>query len=250
MEVRVLRKQADKSHAHSHSVAHRHSRSRTTHHRSRSRTTHRHHSQSGSTHCRSPSRMTHHRSQSRTTHHRSRSRTTHHSWNRTTHHRSQSRTTLHRSRSRGAPETPFPSILPNSRGEPLEPRPPERSPLTAQSSMLKLHIIHQGIQTLQIPAEPLAKRLTHHLHNWQATTQDRWVINTVQGYKTDFWTKPQQKHPPLTPQFSADQLQLITEEITELLQKQAIEEVQPSEGFYSNLFLVPKKDGGSVQSST
>ena len=35
-------------------------------------------------------------------------------------------------------------------------------------------------------------------------------------------------------------------EITELLQKNAIEEVIPllQPGFYSNLFLVPKKDGG------
>ena len=35
-------------------------------------------------------------------------------------------------------------------------------------------------------------------------------------------------------------------EITELIQKNAIEEVTPllQPGFYSNLFLVPKKDGG------
>ena len=74
-EVCALRKQADKSHAHSCRIAHRCSQSRTTHHRSQDRTTHHHHSQSGSTH-RPPSRMTHHRSRSRTTHH--------HSWSRTT----------------------------------------------------------------------------------------------------------------------------------------------------------------------
>ena len=98
--------------------------------------------------------------------------------------------------------------------------------------MLKHHIIHQGIQTLQIPTKPLAGRLTHHLHNWQVIIQDRWVTNTIQGYKIDFWTKPQQKQSPLLLQFSADQLQLITEEITELLQKQSIEEIQPSEGIH------------------
>ena len=101
-EVRALRKQADKSHAHSRSAAHRRSRSRTTHHRSRGRSTHHHHSQSGSTHSCSQSRTTHYCSRSRTAHHHSRSRTTHHrSRNRTTHHRSRSRTTLHCSRSTG-----------------------------------------------------------------------------------------------------------------------------------------------------
>ena len=99
--------------------------------------------------------------------------------------------------------------------------------------MLKHHIIHQGIQTFQIPTNPLAGKLTHHLHNWQAINQDWWVINTVQGYKIDFWTIPQQSQSPLPHQFSADQLQLVTEEITELLQKQAVEEIQPSEGIHN-----------------
>ena len=57
---------------------------------------------------------------------------------------------------------------PTAGGELLESRPPERRPTTIQSCMLKHHIIHQGIQTLQIPTKPLSGRLTHHLYNWQA----------------------------------------------------------------------------------
>ena len=72
------------------------------------------------------------------------------------------------------------------------------------------------------------------------------VLNTIQGYMIDFVSQPHQLSVPQPPQFSAEQTQLISMEIKELLQKNAIEEVTPllQLGFYSNLFLVPKKDGG------
>lgn len=62
----------------------------------------------------------------------------------------------------------------------------------------------------------------------------------------DFESQPHQQSVPQLPQFSAEQTQLISTEITELLQKNAIEEVTLllQLGFYLNLFLVPKKDGG------
>jgi len=46
------------------------------------------------------------------------------------------------------------------------------------------------------------------------------------------------------PHLPTEQLQLIREEIAEMVQKGTAEQIHPSEGFYSNLFLVPKKDGG------
>ena len=60
------------------------------------------------------------------------------------------------------------------------------------------------------------------------------TLNTVQGA------------PPHTPQYSSEQHQLIEEEVRALLQKGAVSEIQRGNqaGFYSNLFLVPKKDGG------
>ena len=68
-------------------------------------------------------------------------------------------------------------------------------------------------------------------------------MNTIQGYMINFESQPHQSSIPHPPQFSAEQTQL---EITELLQKNAVEEMTlPSQPcFHSNLFLVPKKDGG------
>ena len=71
-----------------------------------------------------------------------------------------------------------------------------------------------------------------------------WVLSTIQGYQVDFLWEPLQSVQPHTPQYSVEQGQLIVEEIQELLGKGAITEVHdPQGGFYSNLFLVPKKDG-------
>ena len=62
----------------------------------------------------------------------------------------------------------------------------------------------------------------------------------------DFVLEPQQQSPPNPPHCSLDQTNLIHDKLTKLLQKQAIQLVdQPAEtGFLSNIFLVPKKDGG------
>ena len=57
---------------------------------------------------------------------------------------------------------------------------------------------------------------------------------------------PQQESQPTPPHYTSEQVILIQEEVTKILQKQAIQPVEcPSErDFYSNIFLVPKKDGG------
>ena len=61
---------------------------------------------------------------------------------------------------------------------------------------------------------------------------DRLLIHTTPSFNTK------------SPHMSTEQLRLVKEEVADLIQKGAIEEINPSEGFYSNLFLVPKKDGG------
>ena len=93
---------------------------------------------------------------------------------------------------------------------------------------------------------PPAGRLVRFQQNWSKVTQDQWVLNTILGYLIDFSSIPHQPVILHYPQYSAEQSRLISEEVTELLQKGAIGEVVPVEqtGFYSNLFLVPKKDGG------
>jgi len=47
-----------------------------------------------------------------------------------------------------------------------------------------------------------------------------------------------------SPHFSTEKPQLISKEVAEMVQKGAVEQIHPSEGYNSNLFLVPKKDGG------
>jgi len=79
--------------------------------------------------------------------------------------------------------------------------------------------------------------------NWKAITQDTWVIQTVtEGYFTSI---PNQCSPPPTPHLSSEDIAVLEEETLPLLQKQAISQIpSPVKGFYSNMFIVPKKDGG------
>ena len=62
----------------------------------------------------------------------------------------------------------------------------------------------------------------------------------------EFTAPPYQIKKPHPSQFNADQQQLIAREITDLCKKGAVTEVStpPRGGFFSTLFLVPKKDGG------
>ena len=103
-----------------------------------------------------------------------------------------------------------------------------------------------GVEHLHQPDLPQAGRLTHYLINWSAITQDQWVLNTVQGYQIDFVAMPHQESLPTPPHYTSEQVTLIQEEVSKLLLKQAILITEhPSErDFYSNIFLVPKKDGG------
>ena len=113
-------------------------------------------------------------------------------------------------------------------------------------SMLLNPFSCQGIHPPCMATHVPAGRLFHFQSNWLKITQDRWVLSTIQGYMIDFVSQPHQPSVPQPPQFSVEHTQLISMEITELLQKNAIEEVTPhlQPGFYSNFFLVPKKDGG------
>ena len=67
------------------------------------------------------------------------------------------------------------------------------------------------------------------------------------GYQIDFHSTPYQTKKPHPSHFSAQESSLITEEIRDLLIKGAVSQLsehQIPDGFFSNLFLVPKKDGG------
>ena len=87
-----------------------------------------------------------------------------------------------------------------------------------------------------------------HLHlaasNWMKVTSDPWVLNTIQGYRIEFWAQPRQTHPPIPLPFSQKETLLMKEGIHKLLVKQAVSVVTSpcNESFLSRIFLVPKKD--------
>jgi hypothetical protein len=91
---------------------------------------------------------------------------------------------------------------------------------------------------------PLAGRTQHYLSNWQTITQDEWVLSVVKGYRIKFLQKPYQQRKPLQLTFIEKEEECMQAEIQSMLDKLAISrEEDNSESFYSQMFLVPKKDG-------
>ena len=93
-------------------------------------------------------------------------------------------------------------------------------------------------------AGALAGRLKYFLPNWQQITLDPVILDTVQGYKLELTSPLIQNRAP--PRFSHTESEKIDIEITALLNKGALNKVEPVSGqFRSNIFLVPKRDGKS-----
>jgi len=93
---------------------------------------------------------------------------------------------------------------------------------------------------------PVGGRLTHFLGVWQKITTDQWVLDIIEkGHKLEFNQIPifkGIKHTVVPKKHHY----LILKEIENLLEKNVIEKVPQSqmyEGFYSTLFLVPKRLG-------
>ena len=82
--------------------------------------------------------------------------------------------------------------------------------------------------------------------SWRTLTSDPQILSIVSGYKISFLKTPFQKSPPFT-QTTGQEALLVSQEVNELLQKGAIQKTPfTRDGFYSRLFLVPKK-GGSMR---
>lgn len=75
---------------------------------------------------------------------------------------------------------------------------------------------------------------------------DPWILNTVRyGYCLDFVAQPVQSKPPIPLQMSDDMLYVCNNEIRELLSKGAVHSIpQTEEGFFSTIFVVPKRQTG------
>ena len=95
----------------------------------------------------------------------------------------------------------------------------------------------------------VAGRLAKFVNTWKVLTQDSWVLQTVKGFQISFVGQPVQHQRPATPCFPLEQLAQIQEEISSLREKGAISVVadpshsQKQTELFSNLFLVPKKNG-------
>ena len=94
---------------------------------------------------------------------------------------------------------------------------------------------------------PVGGRLCHFKDNWLLLTEDRWILSVVSGYSPEFISRPfLHRHPKAQIGMAQQERELVTKEIHTLLEKGAILRVKPTDpGYYSNLFIVPKKDGGS-----
>ena len=91
--------------------------------------------------------------------------------------------------------------------------------------------------------------LSHFLNQWQLITSDKWILSVLQegGSGLQFQSRPPLSSIPLNLSVTRDPERnlLLQEEVHTLLQKGAVELVNPllTPGFYSRLFLVPKKSG-------
>ncbi len=106
---------------------------------------------------------------------------------------------------------------------------------------------HLGLTLYEIPGInmlPIAGRVRFCTSNWAQITSDQWVLQTVQGYRLDLLCTPVQRRVPNSLKTSTQECESIDEEVTKLMQKAAVRQVEATEGqFLSRVFLVPKKDG-------
>ena len=96
-----------------------------------------------------------------------------------------------------------------------------------------------------------AGKVKQFLRNWQMITSDQWVLNCVKGYEIDWVAQPSQTQMPRELVFSETETDCLSQEVESLVQKEAISEISmptnemlSEKGFVSQLFAVPKKDGG------
>ncbi|VDI31922.1 Hypothetical predicted protein [Mytilus galloprovincialis] len=91
-------------------------------------------------------------------------------------------------------------------------------------------------------------RLSHFLDQWALITSDKWVLSILRrGLELQFLEQPPLSPVPINLSVTKDSQknQLLQNEVNILIQKGVLEEVNPPFhlGFYSRLFLVPKKNG-------
>ena len=96
---------------------------------------------------------------------------------------------------------------------------------------------------LPLPNILVGGRLAHFAQNWAEITNNKWVLSLVRkGYRIPFLERPNLSPNPIF--FQQPLSQHLEEEVASLLSKGAVEEIIPEcPGYYSRIFLVPKKNG-------
>ena len=96
---------------------------------------------------------------------------------------------------------------------------------------------------LPLPNIQVGGRLAHFAQNWAKITDDKWVPSVIRKvYRIPFLERPILSPNPVF--FQQPLSQKLEEKVTSLLSKGAVEEIIPEcPGYYSRIFLVPKKNG-------
>ena len=115
-------------------------------------------------------------------------------------------------------------------------------PLKNSVKSIVENLARRGIAPID-SVQAQAGKLQFHIDNWKVVSRDWLVLETVQGYPLELVSESQQRAKPQPSCYNWGQNKVIREEIQELLQEGAVTRVEDKEGFYSTLFLVPKKDG-------
>ena len=91
----------------------------------------------------------------------------------------------------------------------------------------------------------LGGKLKLFFKQWQNLTSDKFILQTVNGYKIELDDKPIQNFIPKPIEFNGSEHDKITTEVEKFLSKNIIRECQigEKEEYFSNIFIRPKKDG-------
>ena len=105
---------------------------------------------------------------------------------------------------------------------------------------------------IPLPEVPVGGRLLHFREAWHQIVSDEWVLEVIgKGYALEFSELPPRfQGVKCTRVTNAHQSQIYQSEIATLLQKRVIQKVpyaQREQGFYSTMFLVPKRNSTKLR---
>ena len=120
-------------------------------------------------------------------------------------------------------------------------------PILSVQDYPKVHRLVKNLFPVKLSQSlPLAGRVKFFIKNWEKLTKDPSVLEIVQGYKIPFTDTPHRTFLPKAGNLSKEEKKLVDQEIEQMQLKGAITKVKPCEDqFLSNIFTVPKKDGGN-----